>query len=401
MFRPLISALALAGAQLILSTAATAESTINASTPEWKAYIETSQTLRALDQAAMASELKKVGAKKATKPEHTKDFGFNDDEPVAFYKTLEGQRIANIVLSFQTPSGGWSKRTDMSLEPRKVGQAWGVENSYQPTFDNYATSTHMRLLGKAYAAKANQDYSASFLRGLHLILAAQMPNGGWPQSFPLDGGYHDLLTFNDKSMVNILELLREITRGDYAFVSAKDKAAAQAAIDRGIECFIASQVKIAGVLTIWGAQHNPMNLQSAAARAYEPASLASQESAEILAFLMQQPEPSEKLQQTIQAAMAWFKATQINGKRYDRNLGALVDDAKAKPTWSRFYSLDDNKPLFGDRDGKVYRQVTEISLERRQGYAWYGTGPAKLDKQYKQWQKKWMGNQESSAPNKK
>jgi PelA/Pel-15E family pectate lyase len=32
------------------------------------------------------------------------------------------------------------------------------------------------------------------------LLAAQFPNGGWPQVWPLEGGYHDAVTFNDNAV---------------------------------------------------------------------------------------------------------------------------------------------------------------------------------------------------------
>ena len=35
-------------------------------------------------------------------------------------------------------------------------------------------------------------------------------------------------------------------------------------------------------------------------------------------------------------------------------------------------------PLFSDRDGKIYDDVSEISKERRTGYDWYGTWPLQL-----------------------
>jgi PelA/Pel-15E family pectate lyase len=56
--------------------------------------------------------------------------------------------------------------------------------------------------------------------------------------------------------------------------------------------------------------------------------------------------------------------------------------------WSRYYSLTTQKPIFGDRDKTIHDDVMEISLERRNGYAWYGAGPEKALKQYAEWKSK-------------
>ena len=50
----------------------------------------------------------------------------------------------------------------------------------------------------------------------------------------------------------------------------------------------------------------------------------------------------------------------------------VVQDPNASPLWARFYDIDRQIPLFSDRDSSVHYDVSEISKERRTGYAWYG-----------------------------
>jgi PelA/Pel-15E family pectate lyase len=57
-------------------------------------------------------------------------------------------------------------------------------------------------------------YRASLLRGVDYLLAAQFPNGGWPQVWPLEGGYHDAITFNDDATVQTMRLLNGVGGGD-------------------------------------------------------------------------------------------------------------------------------------------------------------------------------------------
>jgi hypothetical protein len=43
------------------------------------------------------------------------------------------------------------------------------------------------------------------------------------------------------------------------------------------------------------------------------------------------------------------------------------------------------KPIFGDRDRSIHVDVNELSLERRNGYGWYGTRPAEVLAAYADW----------------
>jgi PelA/Pel-15E family pectate lyase len=44
-------------------------------------------------------------------------------------------------------------------------------------------------------------------------------------------------------------------------------------------------------------------------------------------------------------------------------------------------------PTFGDRDKTIHNDVNELSLERRNGYQWFGTGPQKALDAYAVWSK--------------
>jgi len=64
----------------------------------------------------------------------------------------------------------------------------------------------------------------------------------------------------------------------------------------------------------------------------------------------------------------------------------------APPLWARFYEIGTNKPLFADRDGVAKYDLEDIGYERRNGYAWYGTWPAKLlSDEYPAWKTRVAG----------
>ncbi|OZY87049.1 pectate lyase [Cellvibrio mixtus] len=357
---------------------------------EWQTYITRSQELRKLDQQQLRKEMKRRGLKEPLLPAYTKEFGFETEQPLEWFTSTEGKAIMEAILSLQTPTGGWSKRTDMTKK-RKPGMAFGNEKNYIPTFDNDATSKQLTLLAKAYTATGDKAYQDAFARGLTLIFNAQYPNGGWPQNYPLVGGYHNYITYNDSLMVNLMFLLRDVANGEgnYTFVSKEQRALAQRSLDKAIQCALNTQVLINGQPTVWGAQHDPITLMPAQARAYEMASLTSAESVWMVEFFMGLENPSADVINAVHGAAAWYEATKITGKTWVRGEAELKDDTNAPALWSRFYELGTNKPIFGDRDGSVHYEIGKVSKERREGYAWYTTSPAKVLKHYAKWAKKY------------
>ena len=97
--------------------------------------------------------------------------------------------------------------------------------SYVGTIDNDATITEIRFLAKViYALSPDQSgaYRDSAVKGLRYLLAAQFPNGGWPQVWPLQGGYHDAYTVNDNAVVAVTDLLIDAASGNENFAFVPD-----------------------------------------------------------------------------------------------------------------------------------------------------------------------------------
>lgn len=322
-----------------------------------------------------------------------------------WYGTEEAGAIADRVVLAQFPSGGWSKfldpvqETDSARIRKYLATARGNDG---PTIDNGATTSHLRFLARVASVSASPDQlRAAFRRGLEYLLAAQYPNGGWPQFYPLIGGYQNHITFNDDAMADVLHLLREVGEANalYAFCPAELRERCRSALERGITCILRCQVVINGRKTVWCAQHDEVTFAPAPARAYELVSLSGQESAELVAVLMKVKAPSQEIIAAVEAAVAWFEQTKITGYRYaqieapdlpgqkDR---VLIPDPQAGPLWARFYDIATEKPVFSDRQGHVLWDVREVSHERRIRYMWYTEAPAKLlAKKYPAWKQRW------------
>ena len=379
----------------------------------WQEYLDRSTRQMAADRAVLAAEMKQAGMTKALVP--PSGFAARSmplDRPAEWYAGADARRVADIVLTFQTPAGGWSKNLNLTDHARRPGEHFAPNNlsrfpvpgdfdaprdpewAYVGTLDNDATNTELRFVANVASAvngESAKPYRTAVMRGIGYLLAAQYPNGGWPQVWPLQGGYHDAITFNDDAMTQTMEVLRDVAAGaaPFAFVDRETKRRAADAVKRGIACTLACQIVVEGRRTVWGQQHDMLTLEPVAARNYEPAAQSSSESANILIFLMSLPKPDKNVAPAVEAGIAWLNKTAIMGKAYTRGPDGrrLVEAPGAGPIWARFYAIGSDKPVFGDRDKSIHDTVDEISLERRNGYSWYNAAAKAALDRYAEWSK--------------
>jgi PelA/Pel-15E family pectate lyase len=261
------------------------------------------------------------------------------------------------------------------------------------TVDNGATTTELRFLARVqqvFPGHEGEAYRAAFLKGLRYLLEAQYPNGGWPQIYPLQGGYHDAVTFNDDALVDVAQLLADVApgQGAFAFVPAALAAEAGEAADRAVALILRTQIVIDGRRTGWGQQHDALTLLPAGARNFEPASLSSSESASLLNFLMELASPSTEVVCAVHEGAAWLEARALRGLEWTvagPEGRQLRPKPGAEPIWSRYYDIASMRPIFGDRDRTIHDDVNELSIERRNGYSWFGPGPARTLGVYRSW----------------
>ena len=320
----------------------------------------------------------------------------------AWFASNEAKQIAENVLLYQRNIGGWPKNIQMQNPLTEVEKQKLIalkSSTKDVTTDNGATYQEMLFLSKMYAQVQDERYQKAFLAGLDYILEAQYDNGGWPQFYPLKKGYYTHITYNDDSMVNILNVLKHcIDKTDYYSIKPSEATIERAkiAFDKGIDCILKTQYKQNGVLTAWCAQHDEVTLLPANARAYELASLSGKESAKIVLLLMSIENPSPEIITAVNSAVTWFEKTKITDLREERVPvpnskiveKVMVKDANATPLWARFMELSDNTPFFCDRDGIKKASIAEIGQERRTGYAWYTNEPKEVLKKYPAWKKK-------------
>lgn len=390
----------------------------------WIAYLERSKKQQAIDRQTLKDEARATGVAEPKYAPHGFGMGMRGQHRDDWYASAEALRIAHNMVTYQVPDGGWSKNIDMMSGPRAPGERFDTDNldrfgapgdfdapldpdwNYIATFDNGATWMQIRFLARVTAAllRAHREAGAapfrtSVKRGVEYLLNAQYPNGGWPQVWPLEGLYHDAITVNDDAMLHAIEILRDVAQRapEYSYLPQRLARRAGPAAERGIECLLKLQITEHGVKTAWAQQYDALTLEPTSARNYEMPALTSDESAPVMDFLLSLPNPTPAEVEAVKDAAAWLKKVEIFGYRYgsgnffaDRRSAEgrkLVAVQGAGPIWARYYQIGTDKPIFGDRDKTIHDDVNELSLERRNGYAWFNAeGKATLT-EYEAWAK--------------
>jgi hypothetical protein len=296
------------------------------------------------------------------------------------------QAAAFALVRGQLESGGWDYLIEFDPKARR---AWayrsdslsGDDNTARrkntTTFDDDNTQSALRFLIAFLATATNRPAAdLKVIRetldyGLEGMLAAQYPNGAWPQrhtgrphkagehvprpaQIPKDwprawpkADYGAFYTLNDHTQQDCIRTMLDAHR------SLGAEKYLQAAL-RGGEFFVRAQLP--EPQPAWAQQYN-FNMEPAWARAFEPPAACSAESAGVMHALVDLylETGDEKFLKPAPAFIAWSKRSQV-----------------APGQWARFYELETNRPIYGDRDGKIHYTLEEISEERRRGYAWQG-----------------------------
>ncbi|MGD0573539.1 MAG: pectate lyase [Sedimentisphaerales bacterium] len=327
------------------------------------------------------------------------------------YKPAQIKEIADNVLLYQRDNGGWPKNYDMQaiLTPEQHDKVLKAKSALHTTFDNSTTYTHIKYLAQAYQILGDEKYKDACLRGIDFTLSAQYPNGGWPQFFPLESNYSRRITFNDDAMTGVMVMLKDIidNKPYYSFVDSARREKVKVAFDKGLSCILKCQIIDNGTLTAWCQQHDEVNLAPAWARAYEPPSICSKESANIILLLMGIDKPGPEVIKSVTSAVKWFEDSKLKGIRFEefnapeekfplrtiKTDRRVVEDKSAPPIWARFYELGTHRPLFSNRKSEFLYSLAEVDRERRASYGWYAYEPQTVLDQFPAWQKKWTAAQ--------
>ena len=310
------------------------------------------------------------------------------------------------MLLYQRNNGGWPQPGGDAIDytreltPQQQELLVQEKSKKDATIDDRATTREINYLVEAFQKTQNPNYRQAAERGIRYLLMAQQANGGWAQFYPDSSGYRKQITYNDNAMIDALWVMKHTAEGTNGFDGVDKVLAAEArqAVERGVACILNTQYIQNGKRTVWCGQHDRITLLPVNARKFELASLSGSESVGILRFLMSRENPSSAVKEAVRAGVAWLDSVRLVGIRpktiadpkLPKGKDVVIVADSGSTLWARFYELDTNRPFFCGRDGVKKYTLAEIDPERRTGYAWYGTWPAKLlAKEYPNWEKKW------------
>jgi len=256
------------------------------------------------------------------------------------------EQAAGALIAGQHRSGGWHYFIDFAGPEstrqwyRTIGRnAWRMEEfqhyADNATFDDAGTSEAMQLLLRMYLEKNDEKYRAPLDRAIGFVLASQYQNGGWPQRWPHVRNYPayaDYITFND-------DVAQENIRFLLMVYQSLGEQRVRPAILRAGEVFLATQQPMPQ--PGWSLQHT-LDLKPAAARTYEPLSLATHTTAANLRMMMQfyRLTADPRYLARIPEAIDWLEALRLP-----------PDPARRGRDFPTFIELGTNRPLYVHRRG--------------------------------------------------
>jgi hypothetical protein len=301
---------------------------------------------------------------------------------------LEAAREAALALVHgQLESGGWDYLVefDPALRSRWAYRAdrtvaVGVREARRNVsiYDDDNTQSVIRFLVRFCVAAASRpdprDTEIAEARdyALRKLVEAQYPNGAWPQrwaetphdperfpvvqaSLPEDyprtypqTPYYGHYTLNDATHRDCVSTLLEAHRltgvADY-----------REAARRGADFLLLAQLP--APQPAWAQQYDAA-MQPAWARAFEPPAVCTSESGGVLALLLEMYSEfgDTRYLDAAKAALPWFERVRLGPDR-----------------WARLYEIGTDRPIYGDRDGRIHYSLETISEERRTGYSWEGS----------------------------
>jgi len=269
---------------------------------------------------------------------------------VYYYEAAK--RAAQALIKIQHPAGGWNYMGDLAGEASlkkwydTIGKnGWRLEEFQHyygnATFDDEGTAESAQFLLRVYLEKKDKAFKPALDKAIKFVLDSQYPVGGWPQRFPLSGGftnhghadYTGYITFNDSVADENIKFLIMVwqTLGEKRVLEP---------IRRAMDCFLAAQQPMPQ--PGWGLQHTVADLKPAGARTYEPEAFASHTTAGNLENLMDFYELTgdPKYLARIPECIDWLASLKLDDKI-----------APGKPRYPTFIEIGTNAPLYVHRRG--------------------------------------------------
>lgn len=242
---------------------------------------------------------------------------------------------ADALIRGQNKHGGWDHTIDFAHLGNET-----------VSFDDNQSQSAISFLMALDRVVDDERLTAAIQRALDMMVATQLPNGGWPHLYPPRGNYHDYATFNDGGINDCVRVMIEAHR------HYPDDARVLRSLRHAARFIVISQQP--PPQPGWAQQYNEF-LQPAWARTFEPASVGPSETLHNIQTLIDLflALRDETLLEPIPDALRWVREVRLENGR-----------------WARFVELGTNRPLYYDRGRIRVNSPADLHVERRTGYAY-------------------------------
>ncbi len=105
---------------------------------QWRAYLKKSEDRFDREQAVMSEEFRQAGlSAPQPAPDTSAQFTVDSKKQDDWYSSDEAIKLAETMISFQTPSGGWSKSVNYASGPRNTFSEMASKNKV--AYDYFTT----------------------------------------------------------------------------------------------------------------------------------------------------------------------------------------------------------------------------------------------------------------------
>ncbi len=277
------------------------------------------------------------------------------------YYYEQAKQVATVLIWGQEPCGGWSYMFDLAGEGslRKwystIGKCgWRLEEFQHyygnATYDDSCTSDVAKFLLRIYVEKNDPTFRPALDKVINFILESQYAIGGWPQRYPLrydhvfhgKADYSSFITLNDDVIPDNIDFLVQC----YQALGLKN---VKVPIMRALNLTIAMQQgePYAG----WADQYTVEDLQPAHARSYEPRSVNTGTTVEMIYKMCDyyQLTGETKFLAGIPAAIKFLESQKLPDSEVARFGGRPMREGEILVP--RFIDPDTGKPLYVHRKG--------------------------------------------------
>ncbi|HOE10506.1 MAG TPA: pectate lyase [bacterium] len=259
------------------------------------------------------------------------------------------KEAADILREGQLANGGWWY--EIRLDAKGPAEYYYLKDRGNhekadlfctATLDDRTTQGAIDFLMTMARETTERAYHESARQGLDFLLAAQYPQGGWPQTYPAEStGYQQYLTLNDRAGT---DAMRTLLRGYHQYEDSRYLTA----VLRAANWLIKAQLPEPH--PGWAQQYT-LEGEPAAARWFEPPACCSSVTADVIQILIDVylETGDDRYLKPIPAAIAWLEKSQIE-----------------PGVWARFYEIGTNRPIYVNKN----REIVYEQVDLRPNYDW-------------------------------